>query len=147
MKVKKVQDLLSISHCLSENINVSYYYIYMSKKILIVDDDAGILESLQLLLEDAGYEVLASNDGKIRHYLSEVHKPNLILMDYWLPQENGGEITKKLKSENDTKHIPVIIISASYNIRELVTEAGADDFLPKPYDMDELLQKVQKYVN
>jgi DNA-binding response OmpR family regulator len=119
----------------------------MAKKILVVDDDPGILESLQYLLEDAGYEVITSEDGKICHRNFNGHKPSLILLDYWLPRENGGEITRKLKSRDDTKHIPIIIVSASYNIRELVDVAGADDFIPKPYDMNVLLEKVEKHIN
>lgn len=119
----------------------------MTKRILIIDDDEGILESLQFLLEDAGYEVLTSYDGKICYQNFDGYNPCVILLDYWLPRENGGQITKNLKSRDETKHIPVIIISASYNIKELVEKAGADDFLPKPYDMDTLLSKVRKYAS
>lgn len=113
-------------------------------KILIVDDDHAILESMKYLLEYAGYEVKTEEDGS---FVDEFWtKPDLILLDYWLPNQNGGEITKKLKSKEETKHIPIIIISASLNIKELVEKAGADDFLSKPYDMEVLLKKVEKYI-
>lgn len=118
----------------------------MAKKILIVDDDYAILESLQFLLEDAGYEVFAFVDGMFMNNINENHMPDLILLDYWLPKQNGGELTKKLKMESMTKKIPIIIISASYNIRELVINAGADDFVSKPYDIDTLLALMKKYL-
>jgi DNA-binding response OmpR family regulator len=119
----------------------------MAKKILIVDDDVGILESLQFLLEYAGYEVSVAEDGGFVDQRLLGSMPDLILLDYWLPRQNGGEITKKLKSNNKTKHIPVIIISASYNIKDLVEQAGADDFVPKPYDINMLLDKVETHVS
>lgn len=117
------------------------------KKILVVDDDTGILESLQFLLEDAGYTVITSEDGSIFENITDSQKVNLILLDYWLPKQNGGEITRRLKSSPNTKDIPIIIISASYNVKKITKEAGADDFIPKPYDMDILLQKIEKHTS
>jgi DNA-binding response OmpR family regulator len=120
----------------------------MCNKILIIDDDLGIVESTQYLLEYAGYSVRPYLDSTIG--LKEIghsgYMPDLILLDYWLPKENGGAITKMLKSRNDTKGIPIIIISASYSVQELTKEAGADDFIAKPFDMDVLLSKVKKYI-
>lgn len=118
----------------------------MTKRILIVDDDISIVESLKYLLEDSGYQVDTNEDGKFIYKRFNGNKPDLILLDYWLPGENGGDITKKLKTESDTKNIPVIIISASYNIKDLVHEAGADDFLQKPYDIDDVLNTIKKHI-
>lgn len=117
------------------------------KHILVVDDDPGILESLQFLLEDAGYCVAISEDGSVFRDKSICDQLDLILLDYWLPRQNGGEIAKKLKSDIKTAHIPVIMISASYKVKELTKKAGADDFLPKPYDMDVLLGMIEKYTS
>ena len=61
-------------------------YNFMAKKILIVDDNAGILESLQFLLKAAGYEVVTSEDGRICHRNFNGHRPDVILLDYWLPR-------------------------------------------------------------
>src|SRR5919108_5471079 len=97
----------------------------MAKKILVVDDDTSIVESLQFLLEDAGYEVMTAEDGRFVNDGWKKKDVNLILLDYWLPQMNGGEITKRLKSHSETKHIPVIIISESYNVKDQVKKAGA----------------------
>jgi DNA-binding response OmpR family regulator len=118
----------------------------MAKKILVVDDDVAIVESLRYLLEDAGYQVQTAEDGSFIKTILKNTKPDLILLDYWLPQQTGGDITKELKSKKETKVIPVIIISASYNIRELVSDAGADDFLEKPYDIQQMLNMVTKHI-
>lgn len=120
----------------------------MTKRILIVDDDASIVESLKFLLEDEGFNVETREDGSFvreKRYTNGM-KPDLILLDYWLPGENGGDITRTLKKKIETKNIPVIIISASYNIKEQVFQAGADDFLQKPYDIDDILQIIDKHI-
>lgn len=118
----------------------------MQKKVLIVDDDPAIVESLQLVLEDSGFEVITAEDGTFTNKKFFEKKPDIILLDYWLPGENGGEITRRLKMRSHTKDIPIIIISASYNIKELVTKAGADDFLAKPYNIEDLIQIVNKHI-
>lgn len=118
----------------------------IKKKILVVEDDEAIAESLQYLLQAYGYDVRIAENADFLN--DDTYKDNLglILLDYWLPKKNGGEITRFLKSNDQTKHIPVVIISASYNIRELVIKAGADDFIPKPYDMNFLLSKIAHYL-
>lgn len=118
----------------------------MSKKVLIVDDDPAIVESLQFVLEDFGFEVTTAEDGTFTNKKFFERKPDIILLDYWLPGENGGEITRRLKMKTHTKNIPIIIISASYNIKEVVIKAGADDFLAKPYNINDLLQIVNKHL-
>ena len=115
-------------------------------RVLIVDDDTAIVESLVYVLEGTGYEVTTSEDGNFFKNGFFDSKPDVILLDYWLPGENGGDITRKLKSIQETKDIPVIIISASYNVKELVAKAGADDFLAKPYDIDDILHIVKKHL-
>ena len=115
------------------------------KKILVIEDDPGILESLKMVLELSGYYVIVAEDGQIIERGFDGRRPDLILMDYWLPIRNGGEIAKGLKNTEGTKNIPVIIISASLNIRDIVKECGADDFIPKPYDLNELLYKIERY--
>jgi CheY-like chemotaxis protein len=111
--------------------------------IMVVDDDESIVESLRLLLEYAGYVVMTA-DGEESLVAELAHtRPALILLDYWLSGSNGGEITKRLKGDEHTRAIPIVIISASYNIKELVEEAGADGFIPKPYDMQMLLSMIR----
>jgi DNA-binding response OmpR family regulator len=126
----------------AKNVNTKI----MRKRILIVDDDIAILESLKLLLEDAGYLVEACCDGGFISKKFNGSKPDLILLDYLLPGENGADIAKRLKDKDETKNIPVIIISASYNIKDQIFNSGADDFIPKPYDINHLLGTLEKHL-
>src|SRR5689334_1803148 len=87
--------------------------IHMKKqiKILLVDDNRDILEAVQLLLEDAGYTVLAVDNGEYLEHLDK-HLPDIILLDMLLSGKDGKELIKILKSQDVTKHIPIILNSA-----------------------------------
>lgn len=116
------------------------------RKILVIDDDLAINEALQLMLEDAGYEVMTMLDSKnVSKILNQ--KPNVILLDIWMPGIDGREVYKTLKAERVTKHVPVIVISATREIKAISKALGADDFIVKPFEMEELLTKVAKYAN
>ena len=115
------------------------------KKILVVDDDPDILLFLQQIFEDEGYDVQTSTKGQ---YLEQLHNgglPNLIFLDVFLSGRDGREIVKYLKSQEVTKHIPVIMASAHPGAEPTARAAGADDFLAKPFNIDDLLAKVAKY--
>jgi DNA-binding response OmpR family regulator len=116
------------------------------KTILIADDDPGILDALTLLLEDAGYEVKTANDGAA---IREIYTapPDLLLLDIWLSGWNGRDICIALKSVEQTKHVPILLFSANNETEEIAKEAGADDFIAKPFDIDELLEKIEKYLS
>lgn len=114
--------------------------------IAVIDDDDATLDSLTYLLEDAGYDVVTAENSSIIEQQFHGKVPHLILIDYCLPKENGGEITKRLKINIQTKHIPIIITSASYNIEKLFKQTDADDFLEKPYDINVLLKKIQRHI-
>ncbi len=114
----------------------------MKSKILIIDDETAILNALQIFLEQEGYDVEAVD--KYEDYL-EKHEgvlPDLIILDIILLDEDGREIAKRLKSNAKTKHIPIIMISAHPNAEQTSLKAGANAFLPKPFDMDELLTTI-----
>jgi DNA-binding response OmpR family regulator len=112
------------------------------KKIMIADDDPGIVDAVEMLLEFEGYEVTSTVDGStvldMKHEL-----PDLLLLDIWMSGEDGREICKKLKTTPITKDIPVIMISASRDIKQSAMDSGADDFLAKPFEMAELLKKIE----
>jgi DNA-binding response OmpR family regulator len=109
---------------------------------MIADDDPGIVDAVEMLLEFEGYTVTSTVDGSTVLDMKE-ELPDLLLLDIWMSGEDGRDICKKLKSENITKDIPVIMISASRDIKESAMAAGADDFLAKPFEMDELLKKIE----
>lgn len=116
----------------------------MAKKIFIADDDPSIVESLTLILEEFGYHVTSTVDGK-KVYAIGGSLPDLMLLDIWMSGEDGREICKHLKRQEETKKIPVILISASHDIKKSADYAGADDFIAKPFSMDELLLKIEKH--
>lgn len=118
----------------------------MKKQVLVIDDDPSILESLEFLLVEEGYDVVTAQNGSAIRQIHKTIDPNLILLDYWLPVANGDEVTRELKGNESTRNIPVIVMSASYNIGDRVRAAGADDFIPKPYDLEQMLSKVGNYL-
>lgn len=117
----------------------------MKKTILVADDDPAIVESTRLILEEFGYQVESTVDGQTI-YKMEKDYPDLLLLDIWMSGQDGREICKYLKSDTETKAIPVIMISASRDIKQSTLEAGADDFLSKPFDMHALLEKIEKWI-
>lgn len=121
----------------------------MAKKILVIEDDKDIRDTVVFILEEEKYEVISSGDSKILKHLA-IHNPDLILMDNWLTDwksdANGQQLSKQLKSNPATSHIPVIIISAVSNIKEIAEAGLADSYLKKPFDMNELLEMVKRFI-
>jgi DNA-binding response OmpR family regulator len=113
-------------------------------RILAVDDDNDILEVLQYILEDSGYEVDTLTDG---HHLFEkikAHVPDLILLDIMLGNMDGRQLCKDVKAKQETHDIPVILVSASHNTSGLMHQKGAPDaFIEKPFDIDTLLDTIK----
>ncbi|MBC7746232.1 MAG: response regulator [Flavobacterium sp.] len=110
----------------------------MSKRILICDDDSDILAICQFILEEIGLEVHTRNNcNNIISVVSEV-KPDVILMDNWIPDTGGIIATRMIKQHPQFKNIPVIYFSANTDIKLLAHEAGADSYLAKPFDINDL---------
>ena len=116
-----------------------------TKKILYVEDNDDNVYMLKPRLERKGYEVLIAVDGKEGIYLANNKNPDLILMDLQLPVLDGWEATKHLKKDPNTKHIPIIALSALAleEDRSRAIDAGCDDFDSKPVDFDSLIAKIQ----
>ncbi|MDB4904190.1 MAG: hypothetical protein JWQ63_3471 [Mucilaginibacter sp.] len=121
----------------------------MAQKILIIEDDKDIRDTIVYILEEEKYEVVSSGDSKILKSINDLN-PDIILMDNWLTEwksdANGQQLSKELKSNPATKHIPIIIISAVSNIKEIAEAGLADAYLKKPFDMDELVKMVKKFI-
>ena len=119
----------------------------VKKKILVVDDDPSILDSLQIILEDEGYKVISLLRADRIYKEIRLHKPSLILLDVWFPDGiDGAQITRFLKTQEECKHIPVILISAISNIEKVLENSYADDFLAKPFEIDDVIDRVKKYI-
>jgi len=116
------------------------------KKILVVDDEPDILEFVQIILVWEGYEVISSEKGEFLEQLHHGGLPNLSIVDVLLSGKDGREIVKYLKNQQETKHIPVIMISAHPSAEETARQAGADDFLAKPFNIDALLAKIAHHL-
>jgi DNA-binding response OmpR family regulator len=117
----------------------------MSKKILVIDDDEGILEGFQAVLESEGYEVVLSLTAESIEKIIRNEKPDLILLDILLSGIDGRIVCKKLKAKKELKDIPIIMTSAKPRVEGSVKEVGADDYISKPFETEELLRKIEKY--
>ena len=117
-----------------------------SATILVVDDDPGILDALRLLFEDEGYRVQTSDKGDYAETLRDENGglPDLIVLDVLLSGKDGRTICRALKNQNETRHIPVVMISAHPDAERSVKEVGADAFVAKPFAIDDLLATVEK---
>jgi Response regulator containing CheY-like receiver, AAA-type ATPase, and DNA-binding domains len=117
----------------------------MSKKILVVDDEPEVLQVLMLRLEMTGYEVLGAKDGREALDLAYSMMPDLIVLDFYLPDMNGDEVVKIIKEDRELKHIPILLISAiTESVAQKAKETGAEGSLRKPFELDELVDKVGK---
>jgi DNA-binding response OmpR family regulator len=115
-------------------------------KILVIDDDTAILEAVQVFLDSEGYAIKTSTDGLIVLEEPLTYMPDLILLDLLLSGKDGRKVVQQLRHQPQTKDIPVIIMSAHTVRAEDALMAGAQEFLPKPFDIDVLIKLVQKYL-
>lgn len=119
----------------------------MNKIIYVIDDDQVILDGIQSILEEEGYKVITSSDSATFVSKIKEQRPDLILMDYLLEGDTGVNLTRTLKSADDTRNVPIIMISGDTMTKDLAKKAGADDYIEKPFQIDYLLEKVHKYAN
>ncbi len=117
----------------------------MKKKILITDDDEGVQDIFKLIFERAGYDVQVYGEAMSILENNYIH-PDLFVLDRQLSGQDGLKVCRFLKSQNTTKNIPVIIVSATPGIGKLAEEAGADDFIEKPFQIKDLLSVVEKWI-
>ena len=115
------------------------------KKIIIADDDPGILDAVGIMLEFEGYDVQCVPNGSDLLTI-ENELPDLLLLDIWMSGVDGRDVCKHLKQQKSTSKIPIVMISASKDIERSAMEAGADDFLAKPFDIEDLLQKIERHL-
>jgi DNA-binding response OmpR family regulator len=117
------------------------------QRILVVDDNEDILEVIKLILEDYGYEVTTLTDGRLLLDKIDLNKPDLVLLDIMLGNTDGRELCKIMKSNKETRDIPVILVSASHSLSDQIKlHDSPDDFLAKPFDISELLDKVHAHL-
>ncbi len=115
------------------------------KKILIVDDEEDILNFLELVLREKGYEVVTAGSGHDALTRAQLEKPDLVLLDIMMPQMDGWEVLKLLRIDEETAAIPVAMLSARTEARDRVQglQEGAIDYICKPFSLQELLAKIE----
>lgn len=115
----------------------------MSNPILIVEDNDDLLVLFQLVLESAGYKVAAVNNGRdALNYLDEI-QPQLILMDIMMPEISGLQVSRNIKQKEDYESLPILLVSAVDRLKdEQLYNSKADDILYKPFDLDDLIDRV-----
>ena len=117
----------------------------MAKNILVVDDEPDILKVLSLRLEKTGYKVAYGRNGQEALDLARQMVPDLIVLDIYLPDINGDDVTRILKKDKKLKDIPVILISATAtSVAQRAEECGATGYITKPFEPEELIGMVRK---
>jgi two-component system alkaline phosphatase synthesis response regulator PhoP len=119
------------------------------KKILIVDDEVDLVETVRFPLEMEGFNVLVSYNGEDALNKARKESPDLIILDLMLPKLDGYKVCRLLKFDEKYKHIPILMLTAKTQEKDKILgmETGADEYITKPFEMDDLLEKVKTYLN
>lgn len=115
-------------------------------KILVIDDDVDILSVMEILLSMKGFDVEVTAKGENTFSKIDTFQPDLILLDVLISGYDGRVICKELKANAETKHIPVIMFSAHPGAAATISDYGANDFISKPFDVNNLLRKVHTHL-
>jgi len=118
----------------------------MRKKILVIDDQEDLLELTSRLLQSSGYDVITLANGTNALDLIKKELPHLVLMDMIMPEKDGGQICQEMKSDAAIHHIPVILTTGQMMDKSEYSDEksiGADDYLMKPFEIDDLLSKIR----
>jgi two-component system, OmpR family, phosphate regulon response regulator PhoB len=117
----------------------------MTPSILVAEDEGALVTLLRYNLERAGYKVYAAMDGEEALLVATEEKPDLVLLDWMLPQLSGIEVCRRLRSRQETRNVPIIMLTARSEETDRIRglDMGADDYLTKPFSMTELLARLR----
>ena len=118
----------------------------LRKKILIIEDDNDILDTVSAVLDMANFEVAGTNSTTDIFELTRKHRPDLILTDYMLPGLTGGQICKLIKGNLETASIPVVLMSAYHKQAIAIGNFNYDAFIKKPFNIDYLVKVIRKFI-
>lgn len=116
-------------------------------RILLVDDDIDVLSVVKMMLSEKGFQVHAISDWKDIEGSIKMFYPDLILLDVHLGDADGRNICKQLKESENTRHIPVILFSAIYDLQNNLKECRAEAFLSKPFEPSRLIETIKSNLN
>jgi len=119
----------------------------MDKRIQIVEDDEDIRFIIEYILEDSGYIVESFPNATLFKNRNNKKEADLLILDVMLPDGNGIELCREHKENPELAHIPVLVMSAHARAKSILEEACADDFISKPFDLDNFLRKAKKLLN
>jgi DNA-binding response OmpR family regulator len=116
----------------------------MARKIIIIEDDPDTLDIMSYILAEEGYETITAKNSQPLH---EVHnlQPMLILLDNRLTDGQGHDFCRQFKNDPATRHFPVILVSANPGLEAMARDSNADGYLPKPFDIADLVELVKKF--
>ena len=117
----------------------------MAQQILIVDDDPRIVRLLRASLEQAGYQVFVAYDGETALHVLSRERPDLVVLDLMLPDRDGWDVTRVMRSDASLAHTPIIMLTArvEHHDRIVGLELGADDYVTKPFHPGELMARIR----
>ena len=118
---------------------------YVSADVLVVDDDPDLLEVVRRILDMSGYEVRCATNGLEAIDAIAQKKPTVVLLDMLMPVMDGWQCVRELRARYGHE-IPIVIVTAAEHARARAAQVGITDVLPKPFDMDDLLRVVERYV-
>jgi DNA-binding response OmpR family regulator len=120
----------------------------ISPKILIVDDEVDLVETVRFPLELEGFTILVSNNGEDALHQARRETPDLILLDVMLPKLDGYKVCRLLKFDERYKHIPILMLTAKTQEKDKTVgkETGANEYITKPFDLDQLVEKIKSYL-
>jgi DNA-binding response OmpR family regulator len=117
-------------------------------RIYVIDDDMDLLKVVKSLLLKRGFDVSTFSDWEVANSSMKIFEPQLLLLDVFLSGIDGLDVCQKLKSSPYTKHIPILLFSAFPRIAEsAIHDYGADDFIAKPFEVDDLIKKVHSVLS
>jgi len=117
-----------------------------AKSVLVIDDDLAILDMIGELLGYEGYQVATSSSGSDAIARAKANPPALILLDLMMPEMSGWQVISALRAQPQTNAIPVVLLSARRDLPATARDLGVEHFLEKPFELDDLLRVVQRYL-
>ena len=120
----------------------------MKKRILTIEDDPDTLEILNIIFQDEDYEIISNSKGMSVDEIVLVH-PDLVLLDVRIVgfSKTGAQLCEELKAATATSHLPVVLLSAESNLEQTAVSCGADAYVPKPFDIDHLINIINKFTS
>lgn len=117
-----------------------------NKIILVCDDEEGILDVVEMMLDAEGFTVKTEIESA--HVLDRIREytPDLLIVDLWMPVMSGDEVIRKIRANETIKSLPIMVMSASRDGEGIAFEAGADQFISKPFDINAFVSKVDELI-